>query len=260
MNCLKRPTRPGLVMLPMVFLAVLLSGCAHTGDTETRDSVDPWEPFNRKVFAFNEQVDRVALRPVAEGYRAVLPAGVRKGIGNVFRNLAEPTTIVNDVLQGKLKQATHDFFRFTVNSTFGLLGWFDLATPLGLERHQEDFGQTFSVWGFDRGRYLVLPLLGPSTVTDGAGLIPATLYTDPRTAGGYTIETYAIVGLDVIDTRARLLGASDVAQMQLDPYVFRREAYLQRRTQLIHDGDPPAEDGMSIDDEWDPDYWEDDLE
>lgn len=248
-------TRPAMPLLVMV-LSVFLGACAHTGSIDEQADVDPWEPFNRSVFNFNEKVDRAVVKPVAQGYKKVVPGVVRKGVGNVFLNLAEPTTIVNDVLQGKLGQAGNDLARFLVNTTVGLLGWFDVATPLGLERHEEDFGQTFSVWGFARGPYLVLPLLGPSTVTDGVGIVPATLYTDPRTAGGYTIETYAIVGANMIDTRARLLGASKVVDLQLDPYVFRREAYLQRRTQMIRDGEPPADDAFPDDDEFFDDDWE----
>lgn len=236
-------------LLLALALAFLASACAHTGAQGEPENVDPWEPFNRSMFRFNEKVDRAVLKPVAKGYKAVVPGGVRKGVGNVFLNLSEPTTIVNDLLQGKGNQAAHDFFRFVFNSTFGLLGWFDLATPLGMERHEEDFGQTFSVWGFARGPYLVLPLLGPSTVTDGVGLIPSTLYTDPRYAAGNTVRTYAIVGFNAVDTRARLLGASKVAALQLDPYVFRRETYLQRRNQLIHDGDPPVEDDL-LEEDW----------
>lgn len=246
----KKPARLVMVMV----LGLLMSACAHTGGVDEQADVDPWEPFNRSMFEFNEKVDRAVLKPVASGYRKVMPAGIRKGVGNVFLNLAEPTTVVNDVLQGKFNQAGHDFFRFVVNSTFGLLGWFDVATPLGMERNQEDFGQTFSVWGFARGPYLVLPLLGPSTVTDAAGILPATMYTDPRTAGGYTVETYAIVGLNTIDTRARLLGASKVSELQLDQYVFRRETYLQQRAQLIHDGNPPGQDEY-----FDEDYYDDEL-
>jgi phospholipid-binding lipoprotein MlaA len=249
-----KSTGPVLVMV----LTLLLGACAHTGGMDERADVDPWEPFNRSMFEFNEKMDSAVIRPVAEGYRKILPAGIRKGVGNVFLNLGEPTTIVNDILQGKFNQAGHDFFRFVVNSTFGLLGWFDLATPMGLERNQEDFGQTLSVWGVPQGPYLVLPLLGGSTVIDAVGLIPASLYTDPRTMGGYTIETLAILSLNVVDTRARLLGASRVEELQLDPYVFRRETYLQRRMQLVYDGDPPPEYD-SAEDDWDED-WEDLLD
>lgn len=254
MHGLMRPS----ALLTMV-LTLFLSACAHTGTTQEQADVDPWEPFNRKVFAFNEKVDQVVVKPVAQGYRRVVPSSVRKGVGNVFRNLAEPTTIVNDLLQGKFAQAGDDFFRFLINSSFGVLGWHDVATPLGMERHEEDFGQTFSVWGFARGPYLVLPLLGPSTVTDGIGFLPYTLYTDPRTMDGYTTQTFAILSVDTVDSRARLLGASDVVDLQLDPYVFRRETYLQRREQLIHDGDPPGGDEFD-DDFFDDDFLDDDPE
>jgi len=236
-----------------VSLALLLGACAHTAKTDEPANVDPWEPFNRKMFAFNEDLDRSLIKPVAKGYRKVVPAPIRKGVGNVFLNLAEPTTVVNDILQAKFPQAGHDLARFALNTTVGLLGWFDVATKLGLERHREDFGQTFSVWGFTRGPYLVLPLIGPSTLSDGIGLIPSTMYTDPRYAYGYSPETYAILTVDTIDTRARLLGASRVAELQLDPYVFRRETYLQQRRQLVYDGSPPVEDD-SFEDEFDPDW------
>lgn len=231
-------------MKPLIIalLALVLGACAHTGGNTGEKNVDPWEPFNRKVFDFNEGLDRAVIKPVATGYKKVVPGPVRKGVGNFFLNLTEPTTIVNDVLQGKVNQGVADLVRFVFNSSFGLLGVFDIATPMGLERHEEDFGQTFSVWGFDRGPYLVLPLLGPSTVTDTAGIIPATYLTDLRTYPGNTPETYVLLSANVIDTRARLLGASKVVELQLDPYIFRREAYLQRREQLIHDGDPPLED------------------
>lgn len=252
MHGLMKPASGLLIMV----LVMLTGACAHTGDMEANGNVDPWEPFNRKIFTFNEKVDQTVIKPVSRGYRRVVPDAVRKGVGNVFRNLTEPTTIVNDVLQGKIGQAGDDFFRFLINSTFGILGWFDVATPLGMERHQEDFGQTFSVWGFARGPYLVLPLLGPSTVTDGIGLIPTTLYTDPRTMDGYTFTTFAILSVDTIDTRARLLGASKMVDLQLDPYVFRRETYLQRREQLIHDGEAPAEEDYFSDDDFLEEDWE----
>lgn len=256
MRGLIRPVKPLLVMA----VALFMSACAHTGGTNGERNPDPWEPFNRSIFQFNEALDRAVIKPVATGYKKVMPDPVRRGVGNVFRNLAEPTTIVNDLLQGKINQAGEDFLRFAVNSTFGLLGWFDPATELGLVHHEEDFGQTLSVWGFARGPYLVLPLLGPSTITDSVGLVPETLYTDPRYAAGYAIETYAIVAADAIDTRARLLGASKVVDLQLDPYVFRRETYLQQRWQLIHDGDPPQAEGESEDDWLDEEWLDDELQ
>ncbi|MGA8260961.1 MAG: VacJ family lipoprotein [Arenicellales bacterium] len=237
------PTRS----LVMVLLATFLCGCAHTGAVGESRTGDPWEHFNRSMFKFNDNVDRAVLKPVARGYKAVLPGVVRKHVGYFFLNLQEPTTIVNDVLQGKLRQAGLDFSRFAFNSTFGVLGVFDVATPLGMERHEEDFGQTFSVWGFSTGPYLVLPFLGPSTVADGIGLVPSTLYTDLRTAYVSADQSYALVGASAIDTRARLLGASKVLQLQLDPYVAARETYLQRRRLLVYDGKPPQDDDEPTD-------------
>jgi phospholipid-binding lipoprotein MlaA len=205
------------------------------------------------MYQFNEGVDKAVIKPVAEGYRKVVPAGIRKGVGNVFLNLTEPTTIVNDLLQGKFNQAGHDLMRFVVNSTFGLFGWFDLATPLGMERHEESFGQTFTVWGLGQGPYLVLPFIGPSTVADAVGMVPATLYTDLRTTAGDGSTTWILLGVNVVDSRARLLGASKVVELQLDPYVFRRESYLQQRRNRVYDGNPPLEE------EWQED-WEEDWE
>ncbi|MBS1270751.1 MAG: putative phospholipid-binding lipoprotein MlaA [Gammaproteobacteria bacterium] len=231
-------TKPLLAAL----LALLLGACAHTGGPGEAGNVDPIEPFNRAMFKFNDKVDRAVVKPLAKGYKKVVPAGIRKRVGNFFFNLGEPTTIINDVLQGKLPQAGHDFSRFAINTTIGVLGFFDVGTQIGLERHKEDFGQTFSVWGIARGPYLVLPLWGPSTLTDGIGLIPAVLYTDPRTAIQDAETTYILIGTSAVDARARLLGASKLAELQLDRYIFLRETYLQRRLQLVHDGDPPLDD------------------
>ena len=228
--------------LCMLILALSMSACATTGGVDGEPNVDPWEPFNRKMYEFNNDLDRSIIKPVAEGYRKVVPAAVRKGLGNVFLNLTEPTTIVNDILQGKLDQAGHDLTRFIVNSTIGLLGWFDVATKWGHERHEETFGQTFSVWGFGQGPYLVLPIIGSSTVSDGIGLLPATFYTDLRTTAFDFETSLAVLSVNVVDTRARLLGASRVADLQLDPYIFLRETYLQRRRQLVYDGDPPPDE------------------
>lgn len=230
---------PPARLLIAVVLAASLCACAHTGGAARTRNVDPWEHFNRSVFKFNNDVDKALIKPVAKGYKAVFPGVVRKHVGYFFLNLQEPTTIVNDALQGKFRQSGLDLSRFAFNSTFGLLGLFDVATPLGMPRHEEDFGQTFSVWGFSSGPYLVLPFLGPSTVADSIGLIPSTLYTDLRTAYGSTEQSYILVGASAIDTRARLLGASKVLELQLDPYAFERAAYLQRRRLLVYDGKPP---------------------
>ena len=222
------------------FVAILtaagaLGGCA----SNPTNPADPWEPFNRRVWEFNEDVDRVYLKPLAQGYKKVLPAFARRGVGNFFRNLLEPTNIVNDLLQGKFAQAGSDTARFLVNSTFGVLGLFDVATKEGLERHEEDFGQTFAKWGIPSGPYMVLPFIGPSNVRDGIGLLPYYFLTDPRLAAENIETTIVLIGVDVIDRRAQLLTASRILDLQLDPYAFTREAYKQKRLDLIYDGAPP---------------------
>jgi phospholipid-binding lipoprotein MlaA len=233
-------------LLSVIVLVALLPACAHTGAREGEEgNTDRFERYNRAMFKFNDKLDRAVLKPVATGYKKIFPSPIRRGVGNFFNNLREPTTIVNDLLQGKLDQAVRDFLRFGLNTTFGFLGWVDIASHGGLERHQEDFGQTFAVWGLGPGPYLVLPVIGPSTVADGIGFIPQALYTDPRTvAVDSTEEALVLIGIDVIDIRARLLGASKLVDLQLDPYIFTRETYLQQRRQLIYDGNPPLEEEL----------------
>lgn len=216
---------------------ILCSGCATTGSMD--EYKDPFEKYNRAIYKFNEDLDRVILKPVATGYSKVVPSPVRRGVGNFFRNLLEPTTIINDILQGKFQQAISDSVRLVFNTSFGLLGFFDVATGLGIERHQEDFGQTFAVWGFKPGPFIMLPFLGPTNVRDGVGLLPYYFYTDPRLYNSDTTVTILLIGANVIDSRAQLLTPSKLLELQLDPYAFLRETYNQRRLSLIYDGDPP---------------------
>jgi phospholipid-binding lipoprotein MlaA len=222
-----------------------LGGCAGTQQL-VKDArggpgarLDPWENWNRKVFAFNEELDRVFLKPVATAYQKVTPQFVRRGIDNFFSNVADGWSAINDVLQGKPEPAFTNVVRFTFNSTFGFLGVFDWASEFGIDHRYEDFGQTLGRWGFGPGAYVVLPLLGPSTVRDTAALpldrlaSPAVLIND----GKYQ---FGIVALQIINTRANLLGASQVIDdIALDKYSFIRDAYLQRRRSLIFDGDAP---------------------
>ncbi len=156
-------------MLTALGLTLLASGCA-TADSSARN-VDPFEPINRPIYRFNDIADRYVLRPVGRGYNYVLPQPVRNGVGNFFDNITYPVTIVNGALQGKFSQAGWDSIRFLMNSTFGILGFMDLATREGLPKNNEDLGQTFAVWGIPAGPYIVLPLLGPSTVRDGIGIL-----------------------------------------------------------------------------------------
>lgn len=206
---------------------------------EDEPDVDPFESFNRKMYSFNSAIDRAVLKPLAKAYDKVFPDFVQRGVANFFRNLLEPTVVVNDILQGKFKQSAADTGRFLINTTVGVAGLFDVATRVGLPRHQEDFGQTLAVWGAESGPYVVLPFLGPRTVRDSFGLT-LDWYTDPITYIDPSETRYGVRALAVIDTRSQLLNASRVLEQATDDeYLFVREAYLQRRNSLIHDGNVP---------------------
>ena len=213
--------------------AAMLAGCAGPNPR------DPYESYNRAMFTFNDKVDTYALKPVATVYRDVTPSFVQTGVGNFFGNLSDAWSGVNNLLQGKGEDGMTDITRFALNSTLGVLGLFDIASPAGLEKHKEDFGQTLGVWGLESGPYLVLPLLGPSTVRDTVAL-PADWagniwqYKDPvhvRNIG---------TGVNVVDTRASLLDAGSLFEdAALDRYEFLRDGYLQRReSQVFPDGNP----------------------
>lgn len=235
--------RFGIVLL---VLASMLTGCA--GNSSVRESADtvqdeetwdPFEPFNRAMFSFNEKFDAWLLKPVAQGYDWILPAPVKSGVGNFFSNLFQPAVAVNNLLQGKPGDSGRDVGRFLLNSTVGLLGFIDVAKSVGLEPHDEDWGQTLAVWGVGNGPYFVWPIIGPRYLRDtlGWGLdwasSPVT-YLDP-------VPSWSARSLDIVDTRARLLPAEKVLNQAAgdDKYIFIREAYRQRRQSLIYDGNPP---------------------
>ena len=232
--------RVGSNLTALFMVSVLLPACATTGSID--EYSDPFEKYNRAVYKFNDGVDRVLLKPVARGYRKIIPSPVRRSVGNFFRNLLEPTTIINDILQGKFEHAVTDTARLVFNTSFGLLGIFDVATGMGIERHREDFGQTFAVWGFKPGPYIMLPFIGPTNIRDGIGLLPYYLATDPRLYNSNSSVNLALIVVNAVDTRAQLLTGSKLLELQLDPYAFLRETYNQRRINLIFDGDPPLED------------------
>ncbi|MDQ2068433.1 MlaA family lipoprotein [Natronospira bacteriovora] len=239
-------------ILVVLFIA---TACTTTPDPDHRDPRDPFEGFNRSVYAFNDTIDRAAVRPVAVAYRDNIPQPVRTGVGNFVSNLSYPIVIVNSALQGKFTDAFSDTGRFLINTTIGIAGIFDPATLVGLEANNEDFGQTLGVWGFGPGPYLMLPALGPSTVRDASGMAVAT-YVDPTYSAIPTPERYGLYLIRAVDLRAGLLEADRFLEDEFDPYVALREAYLQRRRHLIYDGDPPPEE---IDyDDWDDedDDWE----
>lgn len=232
------------VILAAASLAAL-SGCATTSAPDPRD---PFEPVNRAVFTFNDKVDQYAIKPVAEGYVAVTPEVLRSGIRNFFANLRDPWIGINNILQGKVEEGLSDFFRFITNSTFGIAGFGDIASDMGMQKHNEDFGQTLGRWGLESGPYIVLPILGPSTARDTVGWIadgyaympfwvPRTMDWNHRVAwrNGLTI-------LDTINVRANLLGTTGLLEdAALDRYTFVRDAFLQRRRSQIWDGNPPPE-------------------
>lgn len=222
---------------------LLLGGCATTTtNTENpRVAHDPWEGFNRKVFAFNEVLDEKLARPVAETYRDVVPQLVRTGVGNFIGNIGDLWSAANHLLQGKLQAGVEMGIRFVTNSFFGLGGILDPASEMGLTRRSEDFGQTLAVWGVGAGPYVVLPLLGPSTVRDSAGLV-ADRQMAPSVLFGAESDRYAMTTLEVVHGRAVLLGTTALlSSVALDKYSFTREAWLSRRQDQIFDGAPPIE-------------------
>jgi len=218
---------------------MVLAGCASTG--EERDPRDPFEGFNRGVTKFNDTFDEYLARPVARGYVKVLHQEIRSRIANFFSNLADPFIGVNNFLQGKFENGVNDLARFAFNSTIGLLGIHDVASEMGLEKHNEDFGQTFGRWGAGPGPYLVLPVLSSSTVRDTIGLGLDWTF-DPLSDVRPINLRNSLVVLRGVNLRADLLEASRILEeAALDKYVFQRDAYLQRRQSLVYDGKPPRE-------------------
>ena len=217
---------------------VCLAGCATTGDSDPRD---PFEGVNRRVYRFNDVVDRAVAQPVARGYVKAVPGEIRDRVRNFFGNISDVFIGVNNFLQGKFADGANDWARVAFNTTIGLFGIHDVATDMGYEKHNEDFGQTFGRWGAGTGPYLVLPFLGSSNVRDGLGT-GVDMYTDPLgEVRGYRTQ-YALWGLRLTQTRADLLEASRILEeAALDRYVFQRDAYLQRRRSLVYDGRPPRE-------------------
>ena len=232
--------------LVICFTAVLV-GCASIPAGVEPSPNDPWEPFNRSVFEFNEGLDAYLLKPVVAGYRFVLPEFVREGIYNFFSNYNDIYTALNNLLQGKPAYAFNDLMRVVVNTTFGLGGFIDMATPGGLEKHKEDWGQTFGVWGVPAGLYVVLPFFGPSSVRDTFGTV-ADLETD------YLFKYIpdvglrnSITGLRVVNARNTYYEAGDLLDgAAIDKYSFMRDAYTQRRAYQINEGRDDEEPPMPV--------------
>tara|TARA_Y100000996_G_C22544089_1_gene651135 strand:+ start:489 stop:1205 length:717 start_codon:yes stop_codon:yes gene_type:complete len=221
-------------LLLSLLLVLIIVPSVHASDD------DPLEPLNRAIFEFNEIVDDNVLEPIAKGYKYITPDPVEVGISNFFSNLGEIGTITNDLLQLKFAQAGKDTMRFLLNSTLGVFGVFDVATPMGLSKNKEDFGQTLGFWGVPDGPYLVLPFLGPSSVRDGPSMMLD--YEISPVEQLHHEERQVLQTLDIIDTRARLLRATKILDTAAkDKYIFIRESYLQKRESLVNDGNVKEE-------------------
>jgi len=239
------------VHLLALLLALALSACATT-----QNHYDPIESVNRVTDKANDSIDRVSLKPLAKGYTAAVPKPMRTAVSNFFDNATYMNTVLNDFLQGKGHQGMGDLMRFLINSTLGIAGLVDVASPMGFEHHEEDLGQTLAAWGVSQGAYIIYPLMGPNSVRNTSDFLTATA-TDPLFWAGFVLAPYVTIPITVlkyIDKRARLLSASNMRdEMALDPYVFTREAWRQHREYLIYDGNPPVassneDDGFEEDD------------
>ena len=229
--------------LPRVIAALLLAvvaGCATAPDRHVADGgKDPWEPFNRKMFAFNDTLDTYALKPAAQAYQKVLPTPVQKGVHNFFGNFADAWSAVNKLLQGRFQDSAVMTARFLTNTTIGIAGLFDPATELGLDRRSTDLGLTLGHWGLEPGPYVVLPLFGSSDFRDALAL-PADDYVTPALLVPSYWQKLGVDAVGVVDARAGLLGASQMLdELAFDRYTFMRDAYVTRRRSLVYDGNPP---------------------
>ncbi len=248
-NVQRNATRLWLAVGWSVF--ALLTGCATTqsADPEVSNN-DPFESVNRPIYRGNDFIDRRIARPVTEAYVSYTPQPIQNSVSNFFDNVVYPNVILNDFLQGKVTQGLEDLGRFLVNTTFGFLGVWDMVTPLGLEAHDEDFGQTLGVWGMDESIYLMLPFIGPSTVRDVPNLGVSTVTNILFYVSSPYVVPVALLGF--IDLRARLDEAVTFRdETAVEPYLFTREAYLQHRKFLIYDGNPPVDDDLYLDDPFD---------
>lgn len=231
--------------LPWLVSLLLLSGCASTSGFNNPQ--DPFESMNRSIYKFNDALDRAVVKPVAKGYRAVVPTPGRIMVTNFFSNLDDVLVTLNDILQLKLKHAASDFGRVLINTTVGALGLADAATAVGLKKHNEDFGQTLGYWGIGSGPYLMLPILGPSSIRDGIGLYADSFPSMITQTRPIRVRNQAIV-IKGISNRSNLLEQEKLLDTAvIDRYSFIRDAYLAHRKNLVYDGNPPR-----------PKYYEDD--
>ena len=230
-----------LIKKLLIFSVIVMTGCATTQQNERVAKIDPFEPMNRAVFSFNEVADDYVIKPIAEAYKFVLPEFARTGVTNFFSNINDVLIGANNLLQGKPAETANDIGRFLINSTIGVLGLFDVATDMGLDKNREDFGQTLGVWGVPDGPYVMLPFFGASNVRDTVGLV-VDIETDfmVNTNKLNSDEKIAVNALRFINRRADLLDAGQLLEdAAFDKYSFVRDGYIQRRRNQIHDGNPP---------------------
>jgi phospholipid-binding lipoprotein MlaA len=225
----------------VVMLGVLALTACSSIPAEQRVDSDPWESMNRTIFSANMNVDKATTRPLARGYRKIVPGPIRIGVSNFFSNLATPGSALNNVLQGKPGRGFSELARFLLNSTMGVGGLIDVATAGDIPEYREDFGQTAAVWGIPKGPYVMLPILGPKTLRD-AITFPLDILADPLYHYKNTSVRDKLIFLNVIDLRYRLLVTDGFLDSSKDPYVTTRESYLQNRDFDIYDGDPPEDD------------------
>lgn len=222
----------------------MVSGCATSipaAPKDQRAEYDPWEPMNRRISAFNDNVDKVTFKPLAKGYEAVFPSPIRRGINNFSKNLLIPLSIINNFLQGKARNGFSETGRFLANTTLGIGGLVDVGAGLGLDVHREDFGQTLAVWGVPDGPFVVIPILGPRTFRD-ATMVPLNFAADPLMYMKHDRTRQSIYLVRAVDVRAQLFTAESLIEDSFDRYLSIRESYLQNRQFLIYDGDPPEDD------------------
>ncbi len=245
-----------LIRCALVILSLcIISGCATSipaAPKEERADYDSWEPMNRRISAFNENVDRFTLKPLAKGYEAIFPSPIRRGINNFSRNLLIPLSIINNFLQGKARNGFSETGRFLANTTLGIGGLVDVGSGLGLEPQRVDFGQTLAVWGVSDGPFVVIPILGPSTLRD-ATMIPLNFAADPLFHLDHDRTRRSVYLVRAIAVRAQLFSAEALIEDSFDRYLSIRESYLQNRQFLIYDGDPPEDEDFYDD-------FEDDFE
>lgn len=238
--------------ITVALLAMVITACAARGTSREDRNPDPFEPVNRVVYRFNEIGDRYVGKPVARTYERALPQAFRTGANNFLENLRYPITVVNNFLQGKWREGTADLGRFALNSTVGLAGFFDPAAAVGLDAHDEDFGQTLAVWGVPQGPFLMVPVFGPYTLTHAFGELADTNVSVMTQYPDSSVRTKVAVWY-LVHRRHRLLGADEEIERAFDPYLFIRDAYLQNRRFQIYDGNVP-EDELFPEEDLDEEY------